>query len=239
VKAEQHQLIDVLAQRGVSFVLVGGAAMQAHGIARPTKDVDVLIATSDLGVELKAALKTLRAEVVFVGSIGTAYKTALGKLDVLHRTDGVGAWEQWRPKAALRQLSPDGPEVLVAALDDIETDKQALGRGKDEEALQWIARFRIDPALGSPHPSERLLGPPPDDPAEAQRWQVSAAMIDRFREEHQVSGEAPLGDPADLSPGQLAGRDHVLSFLERMGVPTPGLQPAVEPGGLGELDLDV
>lgn len=52
------RLMSALRDRGVDYVLVGGAAMNVHGLVRATRDIDLFIAPERDNVErLRAALR--------------------------------------------------------------------------------------------------------------------------------------------------------------------------------------
>ncbi|UGY08647.1 hypothetical protein [Phyllobacterium pellucidum] len=58
------EVLAALVAAHVSFVVVGGAAMQLHGMERPRKDLDILVeATSPNATALKVALESLQPPV--------------------------------------------------------------------------------------------------------------------------------------------------------------------------------
>jgi hypothetical protein len=57
---ELLRILAALDDEGVAYVLIGGAALNIHGLVRATEDVDLLIAPSPENVErLKRALRTV------------------------------------------------------------------------------------------------------------------------------------------------------------------------------------
>ncbi|CAN5621830.1 hypothetical protein BH23DEI1_BH23DEI1_05380 [soil metagenome] len=57
------RLFGALANEGVAYVLVGGVAVNLHGVVRATEDVDIFVRPSDDNVaRLKAALKATFAD---------------------------------------------------------------------------------------------------------------------------------------------------------------------------------
>lgn len=54
------RLITALADHHVEYILIGGAALNVHGLARATQDIDLFIAPNDANVErLKSALRAV------------------------------------------------------------------------------------------------------------------------------------------------------------------------------------
>lgn len=54
------QLLEALAAEGVAYVLIGGVAMNFHGLVRATEDVDLMIDASEENVaRLRSALRRL------------------------------------------------------------------------------------------------------------------------------------------------------------------------------------
>jgi hypothetical protein len=53
-------IIDVLENEGVEYVVIGGFAMVLHGLPRATQDIDLLVSPTETNVErLKVGLKKL------------------------------------------------------------------------------------------------------------------------------------------------------------------------------------
>lgn len=53
-------LIDALNKKGVEYILIGGAALNLHGLVRATEDIDIFIDPTEQNVEnLKKALRSL------------------------------------------------------------------------------------------------------------------------------------------------------------------------------------
>ena len=222
---DAKQIVEVLNFFGVEYVLVGGVALQTHGVPHVTTDVDVVIAAHPGNRQpLGRALGALRAEQRAVGRIGQSFITSHGVLDVLDYTDGLGDYEAWNAGAQPTQLGDRGPTVRVGSLADIKRDKTLIARGKDTKALELIERFEQGDL--EPTPAALLLGPRPSDPATAQRWDVVARMVERFREQHEITTPQPLGAGEDAALAD--GRKRILRLAELIAPPDLGLEPTTD-----------
>jgi hypothetical protein len=152
------EILRLLVERGVDFVVIGGIAAVLHGSARNTFDLDICFATDNANLDalgdvllaLGARLKGLREDVPFVPDARTLRQvevltliTSLGELDVLARPPGAPAYEQLRRHADRYDLG--GFNVSVASIDDLIAMKEAAGRPKDLldiEELEAIKRLR-------------------------------------------------------------------------------------------------
>jgi predicted nucleotidyltransferase len=141
-------LLGLLADHGVEFIVVGGAAATAHGAARLTQDIDVVYARDPANLDrIVAALSphapylrgappglpfhfdvaTLRAGLNFT------LTTALGDLDLLGEIVGGGGYAALLPHAI--HLDVFGRDVLCLDLPKLIEVKRAAGRPKDFEAI--------------------------------------------------------------------------------------------------------
>jgi hypothetical protein len=60
---ELLRILDALGRHDVEYILIGGAALNVHGLVRATRDVDLFIAPSTENVErLKDALRSLYSD---------------------------------------------------------------------------------------------------------------------------------------------------------------------------------
>lgn len=136
-------LLRRLAEEGIDFVVIGGVAVEIHGYARFTKDLDIVYATNAanlerLGkvlVELGARLRGFE-DLPFVPDVHTLRRTQmltlvtpLGSLDLLVDPEGSARYEEMRERALTVDL--DGIEVRVVALEDLLSMKRAARRPQD------------------------------------------------------------------------------------------------------------
>jgi len=144
------ELLRRLATARVDFVVVGGLAVNAWGVVRGTKDVDVVVA-NDPG-----NLKSLAEAAVAAGGhvqqgealLGTpisiasalasgeqvAIETDLGRLDVVQGLDGVPGYDELRSRATETEIL--GVRVAVCSLEDLKAMKRAAGRTRDLADLE-------------------------------------------------------------------------------------------------------
>ena len=146
-------LLRLLRDHQVDFILIGGFSLAFHGHPRGTDDVDVVPdpAPANLArlwgalVALHATprdLNDFRAEELPPFDLGSLVdggswflQTELGKLDILQTLDGVPLAEQpWhllREKAQEVDLVEEGVSFLVVGRDDLIMLKRATGRDQD------------------------------------------------------------------------------------------------------------
>lgn len=139
------ELLRRLARTEVEFVVVGGLALNAWGIVRGTKDVDVVIATDPDNIKRVAEVAVDAGGRVHQGEalLGTpfsiasalasgeqvAIETDLGRLDVIQGLDGVPSFEDLRSRATEAEIL--GSTVLICSREDLRAMKQAAGRTRD------------------------------------------------------------------------------------------------------------
>jgi transcriptional regulator with XRE-family HTH domain len=144
-------LLELLADRGVDFVIIGGIAATLHGGSRNTFDLDICPAQDPVNldalgrtlVELKAVLRGVNDDVPFVpdartleGMQGLTLDTSYGPLDLLMRPDGSPPYGMLRDHAQRIELGAG--MVLVASIDDLIDMKVAADRDKDRLDLEEL-----------------------------------------------------------------------------------------------------
>ena len=142
-----RDLLVALADARADFVLIGGWAMAVHGRPRATEDMDVLVrATPANSAKVFAALGAFGARVGphgvnadTFGTEGPAYRIGMTPLciEVLTKISGVSFDE-----AAADSLSADvdGRGVPVIGRRALLRNKQAAGRHKDLDDVEWLER---------------------------------------------------------------------------------------------------
>ncbi len=144
------ELLRRLAAAGVDFVVVGGLAVNAWGVVRGTKDVDVVVADNPDNLKLLAEIAVAAGGHVQQGEamLGTpisiasalasgeqvAIETELGRLDVVQGLDGVPSYDELCPRAKETEIL--GVTVAVCGLEDLKTMKRAAGRTRDLADLE-------------------------------------------------------------------------------------------------------
>ena len=144
------QLLRRLAEAEVEFVLIGGLAVNAWGVVRGTKDVDVVVSSDPENLERVAEVAVaihghIQAGESFLStppSIAAqlasgervAIETELGQLDVVQGLDGVPTYDELRAKAT--EAGVLGVRVLVCSFEDLKAMKRAAGRTRDRADLE-------------------------------------------------------------------------------------------------------
>lgn len=163
-KLEPEPLLDVLADHGVEYLVVGGFAVSAHGFPRATKDIDICPEPSDANLKrLAAALAELEAEPLgfeeFEGEFDLepdleglklggnwVLMTRHGRLDVMQHLKGLGedggGWAELRPHAEKRNFL--GHETLFCSYEDLVRMKTAAGRDQDKVDVRTLKAQRRD-----------------------------------------------------------------------------------------------
>lgn len=144
------ELLRRLTEAEVEFVVVGGLALNAWGVVRGTKDVDIVVAPQPENlkrvgeVAVAAGGHVQQGESLLGGPISiasalaggeqVAIETELGRLDVVQGLDGIPRFEELRSRAAKAEIL--GTTVWVCSLDDLKAMKRAAGRTRDLADLE-------------------------------------------------------------------------------------------------------
>jgi predicted nucleotidyltransferase len=144
------QLLRRLSEADIEFVLVGGLAVNAWGVVRGTKDVDIVVAPdsenlkrlADAAVEAHGHVQKGEAFLSTPFSIATelasgervAIETALGLLDVVQGLDGVPPYAELHESAVDAEIL--GVKVAVCSIDSLREMKRAAGRPRDHVDLE-------------------------------------------------------------------------------------------------------
>lgn len=139
-----------LAREQVRFVLIGGFALNAWGVVRGTRDVDIVV---DLEADNVARLAELVSrlhgqahmqEPFLSSSRGIAHaisqgdrvliETRIGPIDVVQGLPGVPSYGALRARAVDVEIA--GVTVAVCALEDLRAMKRAAGRTRDLADLE-------------------------------------------------------------------------------------------------------
>jgi hypothetical protein len=150
---QPRRVFETLARHGVSYVTIGGVAVQAYGHVRTTQDVDIVVAgeaanLARLGAalgELQARLRGVDANLLGIdptdpralaeGANFTLLTTA-GPVDVWTDTDelrGSPPWAELRAAALAVRLPNAGLEVVVAGREHLIALKRAAAEARANE----------------------------------------------------------------------------------------------------------
>jgi len=144
------ELLRRLATAKVEFVVVGGLAVNAWGVVRGTKDVDVVVSSEIDNLKRVAEVAVAAGGHVqqgeallgsppsiasaLAGGEQVAIETDFGRLDVIQGLDGVPAYEELRSRATQAEIL--GVSVAVCSIEDLKTMKRATGRTRDLADLE-------------------------------------------------------------------------------------------------------
>ncbi|GAB3389518.1 hypothetical protein GCM10027568_11870 [Humibacter soli] len=150
---DSPEILKVLGEHDVHFVLIGGLAAILQGSPFPTEDVDITPqrTTENLG-RLSSALRDLDARVYTqsepdglpfardAASLGAAsvwnLATRLGRLDISFAPNGTEGFPDLDEGALT--IAIRGIDTRVASLADIIRSKQAANRPKDQRVLPTL-----------------------------------------------------------------------------------------------------
>lgn len=145
-----HALLELLHEREVDFVVIGGVAVAAHGFVRGTEDLDLVPDPDPTNLQrLAVALDELHSTLPTVngrrfdpvrdlgvirrgGNVTT--DTKFGGLDVVQRARGVPSYSQLAEDAVDSELL--GIPVRVCSLSRLRQMKEAQGRALDKADLE-------------------------------------------------------------------------------------------------------
>lgn len=130
--------------------MIGGLAVNAWGVVRGTKDVDIVVSPDPENLkriaEVAAALHghVQTAESLLSNPLSitdrlisgkqVAIETDLGRLDVVQGLDGVPAYSELRSRSTEADVL--GMQVAVCSLEDLKTMKRAAGSTRDLADLE-------------------------------------------------------------------------------------------------------
>ncbi len=144
------ELLRRLAEADVEFVVVGGLAVNAWGVVRGTKDVDVVVASEvdnlkrvaevavAAGGHVQKGEALLGSPISIAAALASgeqvAIETDLGRLDVVQGLDGIPSYADLRSRASEAEIL--GVTVAVCSIEDLRAMKQAAGRTRDLADLE-------------------------------------------------------------------------------------------------------
>lgn len=154
IGASRAELLEVLLQHDVRFVVIGGAAIQSHGRRYVTEDIDLTPDTDEPNLQrLADALNELECRLVTDPAAPSSWvalpagyltprsllaasvwnlATRHGLLDLSFTPSGFpGGYAELAAHATPMPAAGTSITVLVASLDDVHASKRAADRPKD------------------------------------------------------------------------------------------------------------
>lgn len=171
----REPLLRALQDGGVTFVVIGGAALETHHQPHRTDDVDIAPAVDRLNLEhLADVLNALDCRLVtdvddessWVALPNGYFTTATlrradvwnlhtrhGALDVTFKPSGFpDGYEDLQRNAERLQIAGTNIVVPVASLHDVEQSKRTADRPKDRDYLSRVGRLRPSDVDSKPEP---------------------------------------------------------------------------------------
>jgi hypothetical protein len=143
-------LVSLLNQQGVEYLVVGAFALAQHGLPRATGDIDFLVRPSpENASRLLRALQDFGAPLSSAGVTeadfcrpGMVYQIGVvpRRIDLLTEASGISFDEAWRSRVV---QSIKGHDIAFVGLEPLLKNKRATGRPKDladAEALEQLRR---------------------------------------------------------------------------------------------------
>lgn len=150
-----NNLLKLLLDNDIEFVLVGGFASAVYGSTMVTRDIDICYACTPENIEiLRNTLKDINPvhrqtpnKLSFIeipkstDNINNLYlETDLGALDILSQITGVGDFEKVKSNAINIKLF--GQTCKVISIDDLIDAKKAIGRNKDLLVVEELEEIK-------------------------------------------------------------------------------------------------
>lgn len=138
-----QDFLSALANHHVEYMLVGGIALGVHGHVRYTKDLDIWFRRTETNAEkLIAALRTFGfpdLEAAPAAFCKPRSMLVLGKepnaIELINFADGID-FDDCYPRRIIVPLG--GIQVAVIGINDLRTNKQAVGRLQDLADLEHL-----------------------------------------------------------------------------------------------------
>ena len=148
-----QEFLGLLSKYEVEYMIVGEEAVIYHGHARLTGDVDFFYETSSENVlNLFRALDEFwrgdvpgvdTSEELMEPGIILQFGVPPNRIDLVNRIDGVSFDEAWRNKATIHiNVQDQTIPIHFIGLDELIRNKEALGRPRDLEDLEYLREAR-------------------------------------------------------------------------------------------------
>ena len=137
------EFLSLLNSAGIEYLLIGGYAVALYGHVRPTKDMDVWVATNETNLRLlvEAFEKFGFGKNSLPDPLFKPPQTVLrmgvppNRLEVLSEIAGVRFADCYEHR---QYMTIDGVSVPVISLDDLKKNKSATGRARDAADVEEL-----------------------------------------------------------------------------------------------------
>ena len=144
---DYKEILQLLAEENVKFLLVGAFSLAAHGYPRATMDIDVWVMPSpDNAASVMRALRRFgaplhnlsvqdlqRDDTIF--QIGVAPR----RIDIITGASGLVFEEAF---ARSEEVDVEGMKIRIPSIDDLIVNKTASGRTKDLADVEALRQLR-------------------------------------------------------------------------------------------------
>lgn len=133
---DYREMLQILSEEGVDFIIVGAYALAAHGYPRATGDIDVWVNPDPANaVKVLNSLKRFGSPLYSAAPEdftvkGTMFQIGVAprRIDIITAITGVEFDEAWEDRMT---AEVDGLKVNILSLDKMIRNKEATGRAKD------------------------------------------------------------------------------------------------------------
>ncbi len=146
---DQKELLSAFNAHGVEYLVVGGHAAIAFGVAKLTKDLDVLVRTDEPNSRaVYAALADFGASIQSLSPADfrdaptsiIQFGVPPNPIDILQSIEGVSFEEGWRNH--IDAEIEDGLMVHYLSMDDLIHNKEVVGRPGDLADVDELRKIR-------------------------------------------------------------------------------------------------
>ena len=142
---DYKEILQILLNNKVGFLIVGAYAMGAYGYPRATGDFDIWVkvsaenskkiykSLSEFGAPLSIAAEKTFAEKGIIFQIGVAPR----RIDIITHIDGVIFEEAYKTKEV---IEIDGLQMPFLSKENLIKNKQSTGRKKDELDADYLKK---------------------------------------------------------------------------------------------------
>lgn len=144
---DYKEMLQLLLEEQVEFMLVGAYAMGAHGYPRATGDIDIWVeASKNNAPKVLSALKKFGAPLAQVSlqdfsQEGAVFQIGVTprRIDIITKISGVTYQEANQDKVT---VNVEGLNIPVISLDKFVKNKLASGRDKDTIDVKYLMEAR-------------------------------------------------------------------------------------------------
>jgi hypothetical protein len=137
---EPERIVDALNRGGVSYVIVGGLAVGAHGVIRATRDLDLVPREDPANMDRLASILSdlggrhpITDELTgedLARPVSMKIQTGAGEVHVLNRMPGTPTFDELEADRLLVEIA-EGVEAPICSLAHLRQMKRASKRPRD------------------------------------------------------------------------------------------------------------